>query len=79
MDDLIRVALADNQMEADIMISALKAEGIRAIWRATNFGVGSGLPVGAVFGTASPVEILALTADAERAHKLLHPTDEPSS
>ena len=79
MDDLIRVALAHNQVEAEIMISALEAEGIRAMWRFTDFGIGAGgLPLGAGVGTGSPVEVLVLAADAERAHELLQPSDEPT-
>ena len=36
MDDLIRVALANNQIEAEIMVATLEAEGIRAMWRVTD-------------------------------------------
>ena len=74
MDDLIRVALAKNQIEAEIMVATLDAEGIRAMWRVTDFGMASaGLPTGAGIGIGRPVEVLVLAADAERAHELMHP------
>jgi len=74
VDDLVRVALARNQIEAEIMVATLEADGIRAMSRDTDFGVASkGITMGPGFGTGSPVEILVLAADAERAHELLHP------
>jgi hypothetical protein len=72
VDDLVRVALADNQIEAEIMVATLDAEGLRAMWRVTDFGMASaGLPTGAGIGIGRPVEIVVLVADAERARELL--------
>ena len=42
MDDLVRVALANNQIEAEIMVATLDAEATRAMWRVTDFGMASG-------------------------------------
>jgi len=80
MDDLVRVALANNQIEAEIMVSTLEVEGIRAIWRGTDFGVASrGLPVGAGVGIGPPpIEIVVSATDAERAHELLDADGSPS-
>jgi hypothetical protein len=69
MDDLVRVAIVDNEPEADLTVSLLGNEGIRAMWRTTNAAAG-GLGAG-TSSTMGPLEILVRAEDAERAHELL--------
>jgi len=70
MGDQIRVALAETPMEADIMVEALRSEGIPAMTRST--GVGA-LPLGG--GVIGSLEIVVLKEHAERAYEILHPEE----
>jgi hypothetical protein len=63
---LVRVALARNVLEAEIVCGLLRTDGIRCMARGTNFavGAGDGLPFG-------HHEVLVRADDAERARQLL--------
>jgi hypothetical protein len=74
MDDLVRVAIVQNEPEAELAIGLLKTEGIRAMWRPTNFAAG-GVSGGWVTGEIGPVEVLVRPEDAERAKELLEPVE----
>ena len=75
MDDQIRVALAENVMEAQIMIATLESEGIPAVTRSGSAaGAFVRLPLGG--GGVGPIEIIVLREHAERAYELLHPDEE---
>ena len=65
MDDLVRVAIVDNEPTAQTAVSLLETEGIRAMWRKTDVAAAFGV------GSMGPIEILVLTNDAQRAHELL--------
>jgi hypothetical protein len=69
MDELVRVAVVDNEPEADLAVSLLGSEGIRAMWRATN-AAAAGLGAG-TSSAMGPLEILVRAEDAERAVELL--------
>ena len=69
MVDLVRVAVVGNEPEAELTVSFLGTEGIRAMWRGTSLGAMGGVAVaGAVAG---PIEVLVRPEDAERASELL--------
>jgi Putative prokaryotic signal transducing protein len=68
-DDLVRAALVENEAAAEIALSMLETEGIKAIWHRTDLASEAREP-GASAG-AGGVEILVLPADAERAIELL--------
>ena len=71
MDDQIRVALAGNIMEAQIMLATLESEGIPAMMRSGSTG---GLfPSPLTAGGIGSIEIIVLQEHAERAYELLHP------
>lgn len=70
MDDLVRVAIVDNEPEADLAVSLLRSEGIRAMWRTTD-AAAAGLGAGTSGSMMGPLEILVLAGDAERARELL--------
>jgi hypothetical protein len=74
MDDLIRVAVVHTEPEADLAVSLLRTEGIRAMWRTTDIGAGA-LGVGGG-GATGPLEVVVLEKDAQRARELLAPTTE---
>jgi hypothetical protein len=76
VDDRIRVALAENVTEAQIMVATLEAEGIPAMTRS-----GSTWTVGVLLGSTGigPIEIVVLREHAERAYELLHPEERPAS
>jgi hypothetical protein len=69
MDDLMRVTIVDNEPEADLAVSLLRNEGIRAMWRTTD-AAAAGLGAG-TSSAMGPVEILVRAEDAERARELL--------
>jgi hypothetical protein len=71
MDDQIRVALAENVMEAQIMVATLESEGIPAMTRSGT--VGGLFPSAFTAGGIGPIEIIVLREHAERAYELLHP------
>jgi Putative prokaryotic signal transducing protein len=69
MADLVRVAMVDNEPEAELAVSVLAGEDIRAMWRTTNAAAaGLGAGTGSALG---PLEILVRPEDAERARELL--------
>ena len=65
-EDFIVITVVENDSEAEIATAALRAEGIDAVHRQTNFAAGS------MHGRrGGPQEILVRPADAERARELL--------
>jgi hypothetical protein len=70
VDDLTRVTVVENDLAAEMAVSLLQTEGIKAMWRKTD--VASAVwevgPTGALGG---PVEIMVLAKDAQRARQLL--------
>jgi hypothetical protein len=69
MEDLVRVAVVDNEPEAELTVSMLRNEGIRAMWRTTD-AAAAGLGGGTSSGIG-PLAILVLPDDAERARELV--------
>ena len=69
MEELVRVTVVDNEPEADLTVSMLGNEGIRAMWRPTT-AAAAGLGAG-TSGMMGPLEILVRSEDAERARELL--------
>jgi hypothetical protein len=69
MDDLVRVAIVDTEPEAELAVSMLRNEGIRAMWRTTD-AAAAGLGAG-TSSAMGPLAILVRAADADRAHELL--------
>ncbi len=70
MDDLIRVALVDNEPAAEIAVGLLRVEGIRAIWQRGGHA-SAGVNLGSAGGISGAFEVLVLAPDAERAMELL--------
>jgi len=77
MDDQIRVAVAENVMEAQIMVATLESEGILAITRSGS--VGGLFPSPLTAGGIGSIEIIVLRDHAERAYELLHQDEELGS
>ena len=75
MDDLIRVALVDNEPAAEIAVGLLRVEGIRAIWQRAGH-VSAGLDLGSAGGISGAFEVLVLAHDAERAMELLAASEQ---
>ena len=69
MDDLIRVALVDTEPAAEISVSLLRVEGIRAIWQRAGHVSAGGM--GSAGGISGAFEVLVLPHDAVRAMELL--------
>jgi hypothetical protein len=70
MDDLVRVAVVENEPEAELAVSLLRNEGIHAMWRTTD-AAAAGLGAGTGGSGMGPLAILVRAGDAERAHELL--------
>jgi hypothetical protein len=70
VDDLIRVAVVENEPAAELAVSMLAMEGVRAMWRKTDIGAAV-WGVGPTDGVGGPIEILVQASDAPRAHDLL--------
>lgn len=70
-DEPVVVEVASSQAEAELMLSVLRAEGIKCMSRGTNraFGVGDGL------SNWGPQEILVRTENEEAARELLRGGD----
>jgi len=68
VDDLTRVATVTNEPAAEVAVSLLKTEGIRAMWRKTDIAVAG---LGGPTGGGGPIDILVLARDAPRARELL--------
>jgi hypothetical protein len=68
-EDFVSVTIVGNEPEAEMASAALRAEGIDAVYRQTNFAAGAmdGMRGG-------PQEILVPAADADRARELLRGT-----
>ena len=67
MGDLVVLEAVPTEMEAELICSLLRTEGIRCMYRPTNFAAGSteGLPA------AGPHEVLVRGEDAGDARRLL--------
>jgi hypothetical protein len=67
-NDLVRLKVVANELEAEIVRSLLTTEGIESLQRYTDFGAGSydGMPSG-----GGPREILVHASDLEAARELV--------
>jgi hypothetical protein len=67
-NDLVRLKVVANELEAEIVRSLLSTEGIESLLRYTDFGAGSvdGMPSG-----GGPREILVHASDLEAARELV--------
>ncbi len=75
MTDVIRVAIVDNEPEAELAVGLLRSEGISAMWQRAPFGA-AGAGLGSAGGVSGPFDVLVKTEDAERARALLSADDE---
>ena len=68
MDDLARVTIVPNEVEAELVCSFLRAEGIRCGHRITNIGAGAwdGVP-----NAGGPREVLVDAVDLQAARDAL--------
>jgi hypothetical protein len=74
VDDLTRVAIVENEPAAELAVSLLKTEGIRAMWRKSDIA-SAVWGVGITEGVGGPIEILVLAKDVLRAEELLAASD----
>ena len=67
-DDLVRLTIVANELEAEMVRSLLATAGIESLQRYTNFGAAAldGMPSG-----AGPREILVRAADLDAARELI--------
>ena len=65
--ELVAVAVARNEAEAEVVRGLLASEGIDSIQRQTNFGAG----VADGWAVGGPREVLVRSDDAERARVVL--------
>jgi hypothetical protein len=67
-DDLVRLTVVANELEAEMVRSLLSTAGIQSMQRYTNFGAAAldGMPSG-----VGPREILVRTGDLEAARVLI--------
>jgi hypothetical protein len=67
-DDLVRLTIVANELEAEMVRSLLSTAGIESIQRYTNFGAGAldGMPSG-----GGPREILVRARDFDTARELV--------
>jgi hypothetical protein len=72
MDELTRVSVVANEMEAELACGVLRGEGIECMHRITDFAFGSGGEMPS--SGAGAREVLVRAADAERARELLDAT-----
>ena len=70
MADLVRVSVVENEPAAELAVSMLATEGIRAMWRKTDIGAAV-WGVGPTDGVGGPIEILVVATDGPRARELL--------
>lgn len=72
MDEPVRVTIMPNELEADVVCSFLRAEGIRCGHRVTNIGAGAwdGVP-----NAGGPREVLVDPADLDAAREALASAD----
>jgi hypothetical protein len=66
VDDVVRVTVAPNETEAEIICGLLRSEGIECSYRQTNVGAGAfdGMPGGSQ-------EVVVPASDLERARQVL--------
>ena len=77
MDDLVRVSVAENEIEAELALALLRTEGIEAASQRSASST-AGWGSGSVSGVGGPFAILVREEDAERAHELLNAPQEPA-
>ena len=67
-NDLVRLIVVGNELEAEVIRSLLTTEGIASMQRYTNLGAGTydGMPSG-----GGPREVLVHESDLERARELV--------
>ena len=67
-NDLVRLVVVANELEAEVVRSLLTTEGIESMQRYTNFGAGAvdGMP-----SAGGPREVLVHESDLERARELI--------
>ena len=66
-EQIVRLTVVSNEIEADLILSLLKTEGIESAQQMTNYGAGG---IDAV-GSGGPREILVRAEDLERATALI--------
>jgi Putative prokaryotic signal transducing protein len=69
-DDIVRLTVVANELEAEMIRSLLSTAGIESIQRYTDFGAGAldGMPSG-----GGPREILVHASDLDAARELIGP------
>ena len=78
VSELIRVAIVENELAADVVVGFLETEGIPAIRQAA--AAPSGSPFGSAGGIAGPFEVLVHPENEARARELLETSGaEPDS
>jgi putative signal transducing protein len=78
IDDIVRIATVENELEAEIVVGLLRVEGIRAMWRPTDFAA-AGDGGGRSTGIMGPMDVLVLAEDAVRAREILAASDRARS
>ena len=68
MDDLVRVAVAPNEAEAEVICGLLRSEGIKCFYRQTDMA--QAVYEGSV-PSAGWQEVVVVAGDAERAREIL--------
>ena len=66
-EQIVRLTVVSNEIEAEVILSLLRTEGIESTQQITNFGAGG---IDAV-GSGGPREILVRAEDLERATALI--------
>ena len=66
-DEIVHLTVVSNEIEADVILSLLRTEGIESTQQMTNYGAGG---IDAV-GSGGPREILVRAEDLERATALI--------
>ena len=66
-DQIVRLTVVANEVEAEVILSLLRTEGIESTQQMTNYGAGG---IDAV-GSGGPREILVRAEDLERATELI--------
>jgi len=64
---IVRLTVVSNEIEADVILSLLRTEGIESTQQMTNYGAGG---IDAV-GSGGPREILVRAEDLEKAQALI--------
>ena len=66
-EQIVRLTVVSNEIEADLILSLLRTEGIESAQQMTNYGAGG---IDAV-GSGGPREIMVRAEDLERARALI--------